>query len=311
MTPKRYLAASLDRMSQASYSASRLTLFRCFPMMAKGNPVEIVEPNPALAGIIEAIWNWEDSGGVLPVSLPSPCPQIVLHYRTPMWSDRRRSPGHYQCMATGIQTGLVNFRRDGPAGAVLVRLRPETSDQVFSTSVAEFSDTNFALADIFGHGEVGRLQEKLAEAENSAERIGHVEGFLLRRVRDRPLSIVGHAASSLRRNPAQSVQQLASRLDISRRQLSRGFQAMFGASPKQYARIVRVGKVLVARRKSKLSWADTAYACGFTDQAHMVKDFKTLIGAPPEAFFRETNGEKTREWNVSLSESHFYNLFLT
>jgi hypothetical protein len=66
-----------------------LPLFRCFPMMAKGNPVEIVEPNPALAGIIEAIWNWEDSGGVLPVSLPSPCPQIVLHYRTPMWSDRR------------------------------------------------------------------------------------------------------------------------------------------------------------------------------------------------------------------------------
>jgi hypothetical protein len=42
----------------------------------------------------------------------------------------------------------------------------------------------------------------------------------------------------------------------------------------------------------------------------MVKDFKRLIGAPPEAFFRETNSEKTRRWNASLSESHFYNLFL-
>jgi len=170
-------------------------------MIAKGNPVELVEPNPALADSVEAIWNWEDPDGILPVSLPSPCPQIVLHYRSPMWSDRPRGPGYYQCMATGIQTGLVNFRRNGPAGAVLVRLRPEAASRVFNSSLAELADTNVTLADIFGQCEVGLLQEMLAEAKDNVERIARVEGFLLRHLRDRPVSIIGHAASSLRRNP--------------------------------------------------------------------------------------------------------------
>jgi uncharacterized protein DUF6597 len=163
-------------------------------------------PKRALTDTVEAIWDWEDSGGVLPVSLPSPNPQIVLHYRAPMWSDRRRSPGYYRCMATGLQTGLVNFRRSGPAGAVLVRLRPEAASRVFNANIAEFTDKNFALADIFGQSEVALLQETLAEAKHSAERIARVESFLLRRLRQQLVSIFGHAACSLRRNPSQSVQ---------------------------------------------------------------------------------------------------------
>jgi hypothetical protein len=77
-------------------------------MNAAGNPITIVVPKPALTDAVEAIWDWEDSGGVLSVSLPSPIPQIVLHYRAPMWWDRRRSPGYYLFMATGLQAWLVN-----------------------------------------------------------------------------------------------------------------------------------------------------------------------------------------------------------
>ena len=279
-------------------------------MNATGNPIAIVVPKPALTDTVEAIWDWEDSGGVLPVSLPSPSPQIVLHYRAPMWSDRRRSPGYYRSMATGLQTGLVNFRRSGPAGAVLVRLRPEAASRVLDANIAEFADNNFALADIFGQSEVALLQEMLAEARDSAERIARVEAFLLRHLRQQPVSIFGHAACSLRRNPGQSVQQLAQRFNISRRQLSRGFKATFGTSPKQFARIVRVGSVVTARRKGIVSWAEAASACGFADQAHLIKDFTGLIGAPPEAFFRKMYNEDMREWNTALGESHFYNLFL-
>jgi AraC-like DNA-binding protein len=84
----------------------------------------------------------------------------------------------------------------------------------------------------------------------------------------------------------------------------------FGTSPKQFARIVRVGDVVSARRKGKLSWAEAASACGFADQAHLIKDFTGLIGAPPEAFFRKMHNENTRKWDSALCEFHFYNLFL-
>jgi hypothetical protein len=168
-------------------------------------PITIVVPKRALTDTVEAIWDWENSGGVLPVSLPSPNPQIVLHYRAPMWSDRRRSPGYYRCIATGLQTGLVNFRRSGPAGVVLVRLRLEAASRVLNANIAEFVDNNFALADIFGQSEVTLLQEILAEAKHTTERIACVEAFLLRHLRKQPISIFGHAACSLRRNPRQSM----------------------------------------------------------------------------------------------------------
>jgi hypothetical protein len=100
-------------------------------------------------------------------------------------------------------------------------LRPQAASRVLNANIAEFADNNFALADIFGQSEVGLLQEMLAEAKHSADQIARLEAFLLRHLRQLPVSIFGHACS-LRWNPSQSVQQLAQRFNISRRQLSRG-----------------------------------------------------------------------------------------
>jgi transcriptional regulator GlxA family with amidase domain len=105
------------------------------------------------------------------------------------------------------------------------------------------------------------------------------------------------------------MRKLASLLDISERHLSRGFRTTFGTSPKQYARLARIEKVIAAR-KSGLGWADVAYACGFTDQAHLIHDFGTIVGGTPAEFFGAA-----RRWNFrgadavpSLADS--YNPFI-
>jgi AraC-like DNA-binding protein len=35
-----------------------------------------------------------------------------------------------------------------------------------------------------------------------------------------------------------------------------------------------------------LSWASIACSCGFADQAHMINDFKAILGVTPTHFFR-------------------------
>jgi AraC-like DNA-binding protein len=85
---------------------------------------------------------------------------------------------------------------------------------------------------------------------------------------------------------------------------------LFGSNtPKQYARLARIEKVIAAR-KSGLGWADVAYACGFTDQAHLIHDFGTIVGGTPADFFGAA-----RRWNFrggdavpSLADS--YNPFI-
>jgi transcriptional regulator GlxA family with amidase domain len=96
--------------------------------------------------------------------------------------------------------------------------------------------------------------------------------------------VFSHASSWLRRNPGLRIRKLASLLDISERHLSRGFRATYGTSPKHYARLARIEKAIAARKRG-LDWADVAYACGFTDQAHLIHDFGTIVGGTPAEFF--------------------------
>jgi AraC-like DNA-binding protein len=60
---------------------------------------------------------------------------------------------------------------------------------------------------------------------------------------------------------------------------------MFGMGPKQFARLARIERVLAARAQGA-TWADIAYATGFTDQAHMINDFTAIVGVSPTELVR-------------------------
>jgi AraC-like DNA-binding protein len=152
----------------------------------------------------------------------------------------------------------------------------------------ELMNVKIGLRNIFKDREIAELEEKVMKADGSRERVACVERFLLRSLRqDRDDPVFSHASLQLRRNPGLRIEKLASLLGISKRQLSRGFRASYGTSPKQYARLARVEKVVDARRRG-LGWADVAYACGFTDQAHLINDFGAIVGRTPAEFFGPT-----------------------
>ncbi|MFF3613121.1 helix-turn-helix domain-containing protein [Streptomyces sp. NPDC002580] len=82
------------------------------------------------------------------------------------------------------------------------------------------------------------------------------------------------------------VRELAHRLAVSERQLRNLFADGVGVSPKHYARIARVRRVLThAHRSPDTPWAQLAASTGYYDQSHMTADFRALMGVPPTAFF--------------------------
>ncbi|MGZ0151700.1 helix-turn-helix domain-containing protein [Kribbella sp. WER1] len=72
----------------------------------------------------------------------------------------------------------------------------------------------------------------------------------------------------------------AARLGVSERYLRRVFRQAVGVSPKHFARIARVRRVIATRR----SWADTAAYAGYTDQSHLIADFRALMRVTPSAY---------------------------
>lgn len=78
------------------------------------------------------------------------------------------------------------------------------------------------------------------------------------------------------------VSELAAELGLSTRSLERLFCSHLGIPPKRLARLIRLREfILTLRAGGFRSLANLAYAHGYTDQAHMIKDIKELTGRLP------------------------------
>ncbi len=88
------------------------------------------------------------------------------------------------------------------------------------------------------------------------------------------------------RQPAWcSVEDLVAATGLSKRTLQRRFRAMIGVSPKWVLRRYRLHELLERlQQEDVLDWADTAYALGYCDQAHLIRDFKQTLGLTPARY---------------------------
>lgn len=81
------------------------------------------------------------------------------------------------------------------------------------------------------------------------------------------------------------IREITNWLGLSERQFQRRFRQAVGLTPKQFARIRRfrasVGNVL---QDDPDAWGRVAAERGFSDQAHLTREFNALYGAPPTSF---------------------------
>jgi methylphosphotriester-DNA--protein-cysteine methyltransferase len=84
-----------------------------------------------------------------------------------------------------------------------------------------------------------------------------------------------------------SIASLAPALGVTRQYLARAFALHVGVSPKTFARVARVRKVLArARVASRVDWSALALDAGYYDQAHLVGEVKELTGQTPTEWAR-------------------------
>jgi AraC-like DNA-binding protein len=268
--------------------------------------------HPLLSDVVDRIADWDVSDGDVARTLvtkasPSTAPYLIVQYRTPFGSERQFGSSEYRHpryvhVATVVRTGVTIIRPNGPLGVLIVRLKPEAATRLMGEQMQHFFNEKIALGDVFKASELSLLEEALMKAPDSSARYASVENFLLRNLREgQTLAVADHAAQRLRRNPALPIRRLAAQLDISERHLSRTFRAMYGAGPKEFARFARLEKV-VAMRHGGSAWADIAYACGFADQAHMIRDFEAIFGEPPQQFFRASPPGPQHQGDVTTGQ---------
>jgi AraC-like DNA-binding protein len=90
------------------------------------------------------------------------------------------------------------------------------------------------------------------------------------------------------------VSELAAGTGWSERHLTSRFRAEIGLTPKAAARVIRFDRArrllvrhLTQPAASGYRLADLAADCGYYDQAHLAREFRTLAGCPPSQWLAE------------------------
>jgi AraC-like DNA-binding protein len=179
---------------------------------------------------------------------------------------RTTAEGRSDLLVVGPRTrGSYNPSKRLPV-CVRVRLRPGQARAVFGAPAHELADQVVSLADLWD-----RVDEPTRVISRVTEEL-----------RRSPVDRLLEAALREMTRPGARLAEVADRLGVGERHLRNLFARDVGLSPKHYARISRVRTVLeLAGRKP---WAEVANRAGFFDQAHMIGDFRSMMGVSPGAF---------------------------
>jgi len=133
-------------------------------------------------------------------------------------------------------------------------------------------------------GRDGRLlRERLLEAPTPGLKFRVFEEVLLQHLTLKYDAPIQHAIAALKAGIPTS--RVASSLGLLPRTLVRRFSTEVGITPKRFARVHRLQRVLRAvRGSSEPDWGALAAEHGYADQAHLIHDFRDLADITPSGY---------------------------
>ena len=219
--------------------------------------------------------------------LPDTALVIGFQYRGKLsyLEDDKQNP-----LATAGITGLRDtyrvFVNTAGVGSVLVVFRENGAARFMRTPLHQLFSESLSLEHFFSRASLAELEERLDAADSDVSRISLVEQFLIAQLEERPPDLLVSRALELIHGSGGTIRisELASLLHTSASPLEKRFRQEVGASPKQFANIVRARQVLKAIENGQEGYA--AYLSAFYDQAHFIKDFKKFAAVTPEQYLK-------------------------
>jgi AraC-like DNA-binding protein len=165
-------------------------------------------------------------------------------------------------------------------------------------SARALTDQIVPLHDLWGRAGVDLRHELLTSSGLPAvlDRLAHAFAVRTRQTFEPASARLARQAVRLLEGDAVRVESVAERLGVTARHLRRAFTESVGIGPKEFARTVRLQRA-VRTAGTASDWARVAAGAGYYDQAHLIADFRELVGLTPSAFVRrgDDRGPTTRD----------------
>ncbi len=185
----------------------------------------------------------------------------------------------------GAQTSALFKYASGFVRAVAVQLKPGWAMPLFGVPATELTNRITPLDELWNSSD---QTEKLLAARSVPEMVSILSDEITARshhaIEPASARLARHAIRLFERDDVR-VDQVASKLGVTARHLRRAFADNVGISPKEFARTVRLQRAV--RSMATLNdWGQVATHAGYYDQAHLIADFRQLVGLTPGAFLK-------------------------
>ena len=264
-----------------------------------------VIPGPVLHPFIDRFWGWESTGDEivrLPTVLPGTGAELYLHYGAPfryMANDNQEAKcasGHLFC----VRRQPIRLLPSPNVGFIAVRFRAGMLHRFTPIPGRELIDRVLSVEEIWD-AEGAALLDNLTCATSLNEKLAYLQSFLEKQLRHGSLDVLVERAMPMiyKQSASISVDALAEKLHLGRRQLERRFMAFAGQSPGEVKCLSRFQHTI---RKLVLDASadpvDIALANGYYDQAHFIHDFQRRASTTPGRYLEDAR-MKTHFYNTS------------
>jgi AraC-like DNA-binding protein len=259
-----------------------------------GGAFREMDPAPGLRGHVAKVrWGREQIPENAPVKeriVPDGSIQLLFDFG----ADTARG------LVVGASSEPTLLELAGRIEQMSIELRPGAVAALFGRPARELSGREVPLADLW-RGRAAEVQERLSFARDLPARLGVVHDTLASALAAGPDPTPPAVGEALRRISRAAgnvrVRQLAAGLGISDRRLEQLFHWHVGLSPKVACRLARFRATVdhLATAPAPPSWAELALDHGFSDQAHLVNEFRALTGLAPRDFQRRAGFAARRD----------------
>jgi AraC-like DNA-binding protein len=240
------------------------------------------DPLPPLAGKVTSYYGFE-------VETPEPVRQregpgtdvvVILTFEEHWLIDGERRTS----FVAGLHERQVTTEHPGRSLGVQINLDPLAARALFGVPLDELADRSVPLAEVLAEP---YLVERLAEMPDWEARFALLDSALAPRLGDaRPAPETAWAWGRLRATHGRvPIGELASELGWSRKRIVARFRDEIGLPPKAVARQLRFERA--RELAGTMSWGELAFECGFSDQSHLIAEFRRITGRTPETFLQD------------------------
>jgi AraC-like DNA-binding protein len=184
----------------------------------------------------------------------------------------------------GLHDRQVTTEHPGRSLGMQVNLDPLAARALVGAPLHELTNRTVPLAEIL---DVPFLVERLAVARDWDSRFALLDDAFAPRLADaHPSREVAWAWRRLRATHGRvAIGELAAELGWSRKRMVARFRDEIGLPPKVVARVLRFERA--RELAGTMPWGELAYECGFSDQSHLIAEFRRITGRTPGTFLQD------------------------